>query len=272
MPACLANNNLADAISNYAIQGYSGDTITLMMQNPNGKDPLALAFQERFPAIKQRVDAGLPTLSPAEYLAYEKQYSEQFKQYGTPTLASKDNITKFLVQDVSPTEIGSRLDLAVNKLENSDPYTLQAFRTYYPELTKGDLVTALLDPNQALETLQRKVATATIGGAAAMQNLALTEQNAAQIAALSKSQGIISGGFETAAEELPTYQKLGNVYGKQTGASFGQEDIINADVIGLASAKRKKDQLKALEEAQFGGRSGVDQQANPLGKSIQGKF
>jgi hypothetical protein len=50
--------DLTGAITEAVQKGYSNDTIQLIMQDPNSSDPLAVAFQMRFPANKARAAAG----------------------------------------------------------------------------------------------------------------------------------------------------------------------------------------------------------------------
>jgi hypothetical protein len=65
-------------------------------------------------------------------------------------------------------------------------------------------------------------------------------------------------GYSTIAQELPTAAKLGEIY-SQEGITYGQTEAEQATFKGLASAKRKKEQLVSRETAAFGGSSGVAQ-------------
>ena len=73
---------LSGAITDAVQKGYTSDTIQLIMQDPNSKDPLAVAFQTRFPANKARLTAGKSVLSAAEYLAAERTYTQVLQSYG----------------------------------------------------------------------------------------------------------------------------------------------------------------------------------------------
>ncbi len=72
--------------------------------------------------------------------------------------------------------------------------------------------------------------------------------------AISREQAQI--GYSTIAEELPTASKLGQIY-SQEGITYGQTEAEQATFKGLASAKRKKEQLAERERAAFQGSSGV---------------
>ena len=88
--------DLTDAITNAVKKGYSADTIQLIMQDPNSNDPLAVAFQKRFPANKARLAAGKAVLSAAEYLAAERTYAQVFQSYGLGSKATRDYFNKFI--------------------------------------------------------------------------------------------------------------------------------------------------------------------------------
>jgi hypothetical protein len=75
--------------------------------------------------------------------------------------------------------------------------------------------------------------------------------------------------YENIARELPTMEKLSSIYGS-TLDQYGQREAEQAELLGLASAKRKKERLVAREEASFQGSSGP--MRGSLGATRQGQF
>jgi hypothetical protein len=261
---------LTDAITNAVKKGYSADTIQLIMQDPNSTDPLAVAFQTRFPANKARLAAGKPVLSPGEYLAAERSYAQVFQSYGLGNMAKPDNFNKFIAGDVSAAEVSDRVSLAVNRVQNADSFVKQALGQFYPMLNQGDIVNAMLNPEEGLPALQRKVQISEIGGASLAQNLTTslnaldTKTNfanvmggtmgAAEIAALGITKEQARAGYANVAEVLPRAEFLSAITG---GEDYTQRQAEQEQFQGLASAKRAREALSATERGRFGGSAGT---------------
>ena len=261
---------LTNAITNAVINGYSKDTIKLIMQDPNSTDPLAVAFQKRFPANKERLAAGKPVLSPDEYLRAERSYAQVLQSYGLGNMAKPENFNKFIAGDVSATEVSDRVSLAVNRIQNADPFVKQALGQFYPMLNQGDLVNAMLEPSEGLPALQRKVQIAEIGGASLAQNLTTslnaldTKTNfanvmggtmgAADIAALGITKEQARAGYANVAAVTPRSEFLSAITG---GEDYTQKQAEQEQFQGLASAKRAREALSATERGRFGGSAGT---------------
>lgn len=253
--------DLGDAITNAVVKGYSTDTIELIMQDPNSTDPLAVAFQMRFPANKARAAAGKSVLSPAEYLRAERSYTEVLRSYGVSNLASKEKLSQFISNDISATEVADRVGIAINRVQNADPDTKKALAEYYPMLNQADIVGAVLDPTEGLPALQRKIQIAEIGGAALAQGIKTSEgktnimMGAEALANLGVTKAQAREGFQTVAEVTPRGEFLSQI---SPGENYGQLQAEQEAFQGLASAKRARLSLTEQERARFGGASGVN--------------
>jgi hypothetical protein len=271
--------DLGDSVTNAVIKGYSEDTIDLIMQDPNSSDPLAVAFQKRFPANKARSAAGKPVLSPAAYLGLERQYTETMRSYGVAGLAKPETLSSFISNDVSPTEVADRVGLAVTRIQNADPETKKALAQYYPMLNQTDIVTAFLNPAEGLPALQRKVTAAEIGGAAlaAGVNKVTADTTEAERAAMRAGSEDLAAygvtkdearkGYSTIAEVTPRADFLSQI---SQGPDYGRTEAEAEVFKGTASAKRARESLTSIEQARFQGSSGMGK--NSLGKSRQGSF
>jgi len=252
--------DLSDAITNAVIKGYSTDTIELIMQDPNSKDPLAVAFQMRFPANKARAAAGKSVLSPAEYLRAERSYTEVLKSYGVSNIASKEKLSSFIANDISATEVADRVGIAINRVQNADPDTKKALAEYYPMLNQADIVNAVLDPAEGLPALQRKIQIGEIGGAALAQGIKTSEgktnimMGAEALANLGVTQAKAREGFQAVAEVTPRGEFLSQI---SPGENYGQLQAEQEAFQGLASARRARLSLTEQEKARFGGSSGT---------------
>ena len=243
-------------------KGYTPDTINLIMQDPTSSDPLALAYQARFPANAILFKKGQPVLSPAQYLNNEQAYTAALQSYGLSKYATPANFTSLIANDISPSEATSRLALGVNSVQNADQATKDALTKFYPSLNQNDIVAAVLDPTQGLSDLQQKVTTAQIGGAAGAQGLDVslagdqTSMGASALAALGVTQAQAQTGYGNLASYLPDAQKLSDIYTNQTAGynqATGEADVFQ----NLASAQQARMGLNNLETASFAGSSGT---------------
>lgn len=263
--------DLSGAVTEAVQKGYSSDTIQLIMQDPNSKDPLAVAFQTRFSANKVRAAAGKPVLSPGEYLAAERTYAQVLQSYGVGSLAKKETLSGFIGNDISAAEVADRVGLAIDRVKNADPFTKAALAEYYPSLNQTDIVSALLDPTEGLPALKRKVQIAEIGGAAAIQGLktglgSMSEISrgfgnvtsgalgAEALASFGITQEEARKGYQTVAGIAPRAEFLSSI---STGEDYTRLQAEQEAFLGLASAKRARESLTAQEEARFKGQSGL---------------
>lgn len=253
--------DLSASITEAVQKGYSGDTIQLIMQDPNSTDPLAVAFQKRFSANKKRAAAGKPVLSAAEYLQAERTYTQVMQSYGVANLAKPETLSSFIEKDISAAEVADRVGLAISRVQNADADTKKALAEYYPMLNQTDIVSAMLNPAEGLPALQRKVQIAEIGGAALAQGIKTQEgktnikMGAEALADLGITKEQARAGFEQVAEVTPRGSFLTEI--SASGQKYGQLQAEQEAFQGLASAKRARQALTAEEQARFAGASGL---------------
>jgi len=224
-------------------------------------------YQTRFSANAKRIAAGLSALSPAEYIQLEDQYQNVMRNYGLPaSYYAKDSTGKqvgfdeLLGGDVSSTELEERLITAQERVIKSNPEVLNALKTFYPGIGNGDILAYSLDPKNALKDIQRKVAAAEIGGAALVQGLATSVTGAEELEKFGVTKLQAQQGFANVAQMAPRGSVLSNIYNE---APYNQATA-TAEVFGTAGAAdaaQKRRKLTALEEATFGGQSGLSQGA-----------
>ena len=250
--------DLGSTIETLMKQGYEPEEATLALKtNPNFNK----AYITRFRGNELRRSAGLNVLSEAEYLALEDDYTKTLKSYGLESYFGVDRATKqsamadVIGSDISAIEFTDRVSTAVDRVKMADSATKSAFQTFYG-IGEADLVKYFLDPKKALVNLKEKATAAEIGGAAIGQGLAATATTAEDLARFGVTRQLAQAGYETIAGELPTATKLGQIYDEE-GITYGQAEAEQATFKGLASAKRKKEQLVARETASFQGSSGV---------------
>ena len=235
------------------------------------------AYQKRFAANKSRINKGLAALSEAEYIGLEDQYQNIMRQYGMPEtyysrgeMGKQEGFEKLIAGDVSAAELESRVSSAYNRVINANPEVVQSLKSYYPNITNGDILSYVLDPEKALTDINKKITAAEIGGAALGAGLGIDVARAEQLGAFGVTKTQAQQGYQTIAEFLPSATKLGEIYGKQGLGPYNQA-VAETEVFGVtgaAEAARKRKQLTQLETAQFSGQVGV----GALGRERAGQF
>jgi hypothetical protein len=247
---------LVEKIRQLAIEGASESTITLqLMETPE--------YQARFKANAIRLKNDLTVLEPAEYLAVEDSYRQTLRAYGLKQFDTDEYVSQFIANDVSPTELSNRVQLAVQRVQNADPAISKTLRDYYG-IGQADLVAYTLDPATQFKKIERQVQAAEIGTAARLQGLETGVGVAEQLAAQGVTQAEAQKGYATIADILPTAEKLSAIYGSTLegyGQSQAEQEVFNT----LASAQRARQKLTAREVAQFGGSSGLAKTALSTG-------
>lgn len=247
--------SLAPKILEYVQQGYGADTISLMLQD-------TAEYKQRFKANETRRKNNLAVLSPAEYIALERTYHQILESNGLPTgfFDSLDDFSKWIGDDVSPTEILERVQAATRMVNNTDQSYLSALRDY--GLGQGDLIAAALDRSRALPLLQKTIREAEIGAEARRQRLSLSKERAGYFESLGVTGSEAAQAYQTIGAFLPTLQQLGDIYGDE---SYGQ-DTIEDELLGRSGlASQRRARLQAREVGSFSGSSGIGQ------KSLAGK-
>jgi hypothetical protein len=239
-------------------EGYEPEEATLALKTDVRYNAPYIA---RFRGNELRRSAGLNVLSEAEYLTLEDDYTKTLKSYGlenyfgaTRTL-KQTAIADVIGADISAIEFTDRVSTAVDRVKMVDPATKSAFQQFYG-IGEADLVQYFLDPKKALVNLKEKATAAEIGGAAIGQGLTATMTSAEDLARFGINRQQAQAGYADIGQDLPTAGSLGRIY-SESGVTYNQADAESATFKGLASAKRKKEQLKQLEEGQFSGSSGT---------------
>jgi hypothetical protein len=237
------------------------------------------AYQQRFSANQNRIKAGLRSLTPAEYVGLEDQYQNIMRNYGLPaSYYTKDatgkqiGFDKFLEGDVSASELEDRIATAQQRVINSNPEVLKALKQFYPDINNADILAYTLDPQNALTNIKRKVTAAEIGGAALAQGLQAQGGTAESLAGLGVTKAQAQQGYTEVAGILPRGSFLADIYGEQPYTQQTAEtEVFNMQGSAEAAARRRK--LKDLEQASFGGSSGVSQGALGRERGLgQGQF
>ena len=208
----------------------------------------AKGFAKRFAGNAALIKAGKTPMEDADYLKAEEDYEKTFKAYNLPkTMLNQASYAKLIGNTISAVEATERIQLGYDKLQGNAKVS-EAFQKFFPELSKGDVVAAMLDETEQLPALKRKVAAAQIGGAALRQNLATSAVRAEELRSGGVTQTEAETGYSKIAGYLTDAQKLARI-GKEE--EFTQTTAEQSQLEGLASAQRKEAQLAEKEINRF---------------------
>jgi hypothetical protein len=260
---------LWDGAYSYLTQGYTdADQISLMLSNDSKYQE---AYFRRFPGVsairevnEERIATGLPIIaepSPKAYIELEAGYRQAVA--GLPgTWATNEDIAAWMSLEVSPVEVADRVTTATNYINyDANSYIKDELREIYG-MSDQEMVAYVLDTERTEpmieEQYNKRLAQATVGGAADSLGLSLADAQRNEIAGsdlYGKSFGNSASGFKAIAEIDDAYERLGKLSNIQT--NIGELVSDQFGISGAADAAKKKKKLASQERARFGGQSAL---------------
>lgn len=238
--------SLAGKIYDYVKNGYSSDTISILLQDSD-------EYKKRFAANDLRRKAGLSVLTPQEYIAAENSYRQIMKQSGLPKgfYDSNDDFTGFLTGDMSPTELQDRVNLATQASVLANSAYKQALQQM--GIGQGEIAAYFLDQNKAMPFIQKAAAQAAIGAEALQRGFAFDQRYAEELATSGISREQAAQAYARIGDEFSTMSNLGQIYGGGWTQRQAEEDIFKGG--GEASAQKRR--ISSMERGNFSGSAGT---------------
>jgi hypothetical protein len=248
--------SLVEPLKQFIQQGISASEFTLRLRDTD-------AYKKRFAANAQRIAKGLSALNEAEYIGLEDQYQNVMRNYGLPAeyytrgdMGRQEGFEKFLANDVSAAELEDRVMTAQSRVLNANPEVLSSLKSFYPDITNGDILAYTLDPTKGLASIKRKVTAAEIGAGAMQAGLGISGTRAEELGAAGITKQQAQQGFQTVAEVAPRGGQLAEIY-KQSPYT---QTTAESEIFGLAGsteAAKQRKKLTSLETAAFSGSAGA---------------
>ena len=229
----------------------SADILSLLKFDTRYNAP----YLERFAGNAALIKKGLPTLSDDFYLKTEKEYEKIFNAYDVSSLANRKMYGTLIGNSMDAVDVTKRLQIGYDRLK-SDKYIEEAFRKFYPSLATGDIVAAMLNPDEMLPMLERKAAAAEIGGSYLAQNLEASKVSAESLAAFGITKAGAQAGVRYIAQALPRGKFLSQISG-ETGINYTQQTAEEITFKKNVKAQQEEDILKAKEIGRFSAESGT---------------
>jgi len=249
--------SLAPKIFDYIKQGYGSDTISLLLQDTP-------EYKQRFSGNIARQQAGLPVLSPAQYLATESSYRQVLQSAGLPKgfYDTPADFSGWIAGDVSATELKSRADEA-SAVANGNPQLREAMKRMYG-VSEGDIAAYFLDQSRAEPILRKREQAAEIAAAGLQRGFA-PSQYAEQFAAQGITAGQAQQGYGLIAQEFQPLQNLAQIYGTTWTQGESELSVFSPGTIGGANeqqpgaenAAQKQRRLASQERGMFAARGGA---------------
>ena len=227
------------------------------------------AYKKRFAANPERIKKGYAALNEASYLALEDGYQDVMRNYGLPaSYYAKDSMGRqagfeiLIGGNVKVPELEERIILGKNELLEAPAQTKQAFAQFFPDITEGDILGYVLNPEKGLSEIKRKVSAAQIGGAFLGTK---TTSGATLTTSLGRAEELARAGVTgTTAKQVATAIGGGLERGRQLTSFYQQPDYTQAmaeeelfNLPGQTEAKEKRKKVIGLEGAEFGKRTGL---------------
>ena len=229
------------------------------------------AYKKRFSANQARIQKGLAAISEAEYLGLEDQYQSILRNAGLPEsywkqtvdpitgVTTQEGFSNFIANDVSAIELEDRVMTAQDRLLSASPEIMGQLKGYY-NINDGDILAYVLDPNNGLKQIKRKVQAAEIGAGAVQAGLSATKTRAEELAAAGVTKDKAQQGFGTIAGGLQRGSQLAAIYGQDPYTQTTAEQEVFG-LTGQTEAAKQRKKLTGLETATFGGQSGASSSA-----------
>lgn len=246
--------SLAPKILNFLQNGFGSDTITILLQ---GSDE----YKNRFAGNEARKQAGLQVLTPAEYLSTEASYRQLLQAAGIdPALMNHQQYSEWIGKDISPTEIKSRVDLAVQASVNSDPW-VQANLGYFG-INAMDSASYFLNDKNPLPVMQKKMNDAQIMAAGNQLGLHVDPGRAAVWDSMGVNYQQAQNAYGKVSDLLPQTAKLAQLYTNQTPYGLNSQAQLEDQFLASdGNAQLATENLSKQETATFSGQGGVGKQS-----------
>lgn len=223
--------------------------------------PKTDAFQKRFPAYNALAKSG-HAMTPGDMIALENSYAAALHGAGLPAgfYDHPNDFAQFMIQNVSPSEVAQRAQLAATAVLQDDPSVLAELKMM--GVPAGHQIAWILDPGRALPLVQNTVLAAQDAAAGLTTGYGqITRAEALSLA----QQGV------TADTARTTFSQLGQESGLFQGTTEEGTDISQGEQIGAAFQgnvfAQKRIQSRADQRvADFKGGSGF----NPTSKGVTG--
>lgn len=237
-------SSLYEQARGMAIGGDPVEVVTLRLRETP-------EYKERFKANEARKKAGLPVLSPADYVEMERQYTGIMRKAGMPAgfYDNLNDFTRWIEGDVSADELNDRVQIATEDYQNAPEEIRDQWQQLYG-LSPAHAIAAILDEKRALPLLQKQARAVNISAEASnafnnQYQLSVTRAEELERAGINRQEA--QRGFGELAATSDRNSFLASLSSEQ----LTRDEQERAKFLGDTTAQQKIDKAKAEEEARF---------------------
>jgi len=164
-------------------------------------------YKTRFKGNATRRAAGLPELSPFDYVALENSYRDTLRANSLPKgfYDTQDDFANFIGKDISSNELNARVSQGYNAVMQAEPGTKAELKQLYG-LSDGDIAAFFIDPTRFNQSDAIKKAQAAQVASEARRQAGFT-LDAAGAEALA-TEGITRGQAQQGFQQIGATQEL----------------------------------------------------------------
>jgi len=234
--------SLAGDVLGFLVNGYDQQSISFLLQDTD-------AYKQRFAGNEIRRKNGLAVLSPQDYLSTEAAYRQIMASNGMPSgfFDQSSDFAEWIGSDVSPQEINTRVNLAVDAAHRLDDGTQQTFYDWYG-IRPDHLAAYFLDKNRALPLLQNVSRATQIGGSAVAEGGTVSQVRAEQLA---RQSYVADSELSRQEKAAVTLGRQGSLLSGIYGGSYDQTAAENELFLNDAAAIEERRRLAAQERGTF---------------------
>ena len=220
------------------------------------------AYQTRFAANAKRTANGFKAIDEATYLGLEDKYQQIAQNYGLPSkyysrgqLGVQQYFEDAIAKNIDPITFEERI-VQGQKVLNANRSVLDAAKKFYPDLNDSDFLDYVLNPENALSDIKRKVSAAEIGGAQMAAGLQATRMGAEDLIKAGVTGQQYQSRASAIAEGALRGGQLASIYEQDPYTQQSAEQVA-LNIPGSAEAMKQTKKITGLEKATFGGKSGL---------------
>ena len=194
-------------------------------------------YKTRFKGNEQRRAAGLPELSPLDYINTESSLRTTLSGNSLPKgfYDTQDDLASFIGQDISPNELNARVSQGYNAVMQAEPGTKAELKQLYG-LSDGDIAAFFIDPtrfNQS-DAIKKAQAAQVASEARRQAGFTLDVATAEGLA----TEGITRGQAQQGFQQIGATQELLGMDLQGETALTQQEQIAGTFGTNQAAAQR----------------------------------
>lgn len=247
--------SLVEDVKGLIMTATSDAELTLALRNSEN-------YKKRFAANIKRVANGFAAIDEATYLGLEDKYQQIAQNYGLPSkyysrgqLGVQQYFEDAIAKNIDPITFEERI-IQGQKVLNANREVLDAAKKFYPDLNDSDFLDYVLNPENALSDIKRKVSAAEIGGAQIAAGLQATRMGAEDLIKAGVTGQQYQSRVPAIVEGALRGGQLASIYEQDPYTQQSAEQVA-LNIPGSAEAMKQTKKLTGLEKATFGGRSGL---------------